>query len=451
MARGQYGQAVELTNQALALDSEDPIALHIRGAARIELGRRASESTSLRRGIDDARKAIELTGRTNSQYFLPYLNGMHALALVERNLDHARTAVGIADQLIAAETRSAVRAELFYRRGRLHAVLSKHPRAQADLQEAIRLAETHHGAWLTLADSFAQSGKPARARETFDEAARRFSTNPVIFNNRGLFLQRQGDLALAVADFSSALQLAPDLAAAATNRGYALVLMNDPAAALQDFDRALTLTPSSVSTLRMRAAALQLLGRYDAAIADLQRAVDISPDPEAQSELGYALTAAGQFEKAAHVLATASPQKPAVRPWYHAALLAAAGNNQTAKPDETKQRFAAEYARARATPEQCSWSDALIAASAGIFTAETLLEFADDEVTGAARTTEAHFFLALRAEMLGQEQAAEENYRAAASSDQKHLAACRGALVALQRRRNEPLVSASITEKAAKR
>ncbi len=62
--------------------------------------------------------------------------------------------------------------------------------------------------------------------------------------NRGLARYGKGEIDAAIADFTKAIELNPDLAWAHAERGIALLWRGDSAAAQQNLDRALQLDPS---------------------------------------------------------------------------------------------------------------------------------------------------------------------------------------------------------------
>ena len=240
---GRFAETVKLADEQLKTNDKDHVALYLRGSANVELGRATRNREQVRTGIADARRAIELGGANNTKYYLPYLYGMSTLSEVENKPDHARAAVATANQLINAEQDKEVKANLLYQRARINVVLKKYSNAELDFRQAIT-ANNLMAAWSGLAEMYMASNQPRRARETFDEAIRQFSNNPMLLNNRGLFLQRTGQAALALPDFTSAIKLNPGFTAAYINRGFTQMAMNDPAAAELDFSAALGLQPN---------------------------------------------------------------------------------------------------------------------------------------------------------------------------------------------------------------
>ena len=87
-----------------------------------------------------------------------------------------------------------------------------------------------------------------------------------------------GDHARAIADFDSALVLAPDDAALHLNRGVAKIHDGRPADAIADYDAAIRLRPDWHLPYFNRAVALTDLGQRAAALKDYERAVRLKPD-----------------------------------------------------------------------------------------------------------------------------------------------------------------------------
>nr|WSX74988.1 tetratricopeptide repeat protein [Streptomyces sp. NBC_00899] len=82
----------------------------------------------------------------------------------------------------------------------------------------------------------------------------------------------------ALADYTTALDLDPDLTRAYFGRGETHRLAGSYDAALADFDRSLDLDPADAVTLASRGETYHSLQRYDAALADFDRALHLDPD-----------------------------------------------------------------------------------------------------------------------------------------------------------------------------
>ncbi|GFR48092.1 hypothetical protein Agub_g9779, partial [Astrephomene gubernaculifera] len=97
---------------------------------------------------------------------------------------------------------------------------------------------------------------------------------------------RSGDWAAAVARYSAALQLQPDMTSAANNRALALLRLGRHAEAEQDCGMVLFREPGNVKALLRRAAARRALGRPEEAAEDLRAVLSLEPhNKEAAAEL----------------------------------------------------------------------------------------------------------------------------------------------------------------------
>ena len=85
---------------------------------------------------------------------------------------------------------------------------------------------------------------------------------------------------LAIADYTSAIELDPDYARAYNNRGNARATLGDLEQALEDYDRALELESSLTLTYFNRGALFYALRNYEAAIADMEKYLELVPDAE---------------------------------------------------------------------------------------------------------------------------------------------------------------------------
>lgn len=96
--------------------------------------------------------------------------------------------------------------------------------------------------------------------------------------NRALALMGQGDSDAAIAHFSQAIKLRPDLAKAYHQRGFAYALQANLESAIADYNQAITLDPNFTEAYHNRGMAK--LGRQQAteALEDFNRALELNPD-----------------------------------------------------------------------------------------------------------------------------------------------------------------------------
>lgn len=116
---------------------------------------------------------------------------------------------------------------------------------------------------------------------------------------RGDAAFEQGDNAAAIAAYSDAIALNPNLAEAYNNRGLAYYRLNNAAAALADYNRALRLRPDYAYALTNRAIVVYDTGDFAAVIADTSRAIELDPqDDSAYVFRGNAYLRVGDYARA---------------------------------------------------------------------------------------------------------------------------------------------------------
>ncbi|QDT38877.1 tetratricopeptide repeat protein [Stratiformator vulcanicus] len=428
--RGEFDRVVELTDSRLRRQPKDDVAYYLRGSAKIEQGLRSGEADSVREGIADAREAIRLRGRELVIYYLPYLYGMTNLSIIEERDDHAEVAVQIAEQTVGrAGIKPEEKANLLYQKGLALSYLKKQDEAVAAFDEAIRLNPKMLAAFTALADLYARSEQPVKAKAAFDRAVRSFPDNPLVYNNRGMFLQQQDELDAAVADFTRALELDRNFFYAYTNRGYTLLKQNQVSAAEADFNSSLKLNSRQPMVYGFRGTAYLAQGEFQKSIDDHRRAVSmVSKSAVAHADLGFAYFFAGDFKRAIESFDTARELEPGFKhllPWKIEALRALGQ-----QPEPTGSDFAESLAQ---SPDQRDWVDSLINFEFGRISSEELLAaVGGDAKTNPPQSAEAHYFIGRKLLRDGQTAAAKAEFQKTLSTNQQHLSAYRGAKFALQ-------------------
>jgi tetratricopeptide (TPR) repeat protein len=100
----------------------------------------------------------------------------------------------------------------------------------------------------------------------------------LLLGARASALDEFGDYARAIADFDSAIVLAPDDAVLHLNRGAAKIHDGRPTDAIADYDAAIRIRPDWHLPYFNRAVALTDLGQRAAALKDYERAIRLKPD-----------------------------------------------------------------------------------------------------------------------------------------------------------------------------
>ncbi len=426
---GDFDRTVDLADQVLRSSTTDHVALYLRGSARVELGIIRRDQKLIRDGIADAREAIRIDGKSNVDYYLPYLYGMSNLTALEQKPAHAETALEVATRLMSLPSlRSAQKANLYYQRALIQLQLGKTAEADKDLASALAQDRKHLAAQLARCDLAAQSGNPDDALQKFNQAVATFPDNPLVLNNRGMFHQSHGRVKEAVADFDRAIQRDAGFVPAWTNRGFARLSSGDPAAAEQDLTRSLQLDPNQPAALSLRGTARLSRGNTATAIEDYRKVLSIDPNnPAALADLGFARFFAKDYSGALESFGEALQRDPTARflnPWRAAALHAAG------RASEAETLFRDVIGK---PPAERDWFDVLTLFQLGQLTDNDLLNSitTGDATLKDAQQCESYYFIGLARARQDLHEEAEGFYRQALQTRATHLSAYRGAQFAL--------------------
>ncbi|MCH8829072.1 MAG: tetratricopeptide repeat protein, partial [Planctomycetes bacterium] len=359
--KGDYERSVRLTSTVIFENPRDHVALYIRASARVEIALRRRNVKEMRAAIADAREAIRLNGVKSPLYYLPYLYGMTHLSVLENRKEHAEVAVQIAGQVIRIPTlKNEEKANLYYQRGNSQVVLKAFNDAGNDFSAAIKLSPAHIGAHLGAADAYAQAGSVKKAIAAYGNAVLSFPNNPLVHNNRGMYLQQQGKLDEAILDFTQALVINSKYHYSYTNRGFCLQQMGNAKAAEADFTASLKLDPNQATVFGMRATARLAQGNLAGAVEDNQTVVKMNPrSSSAYADLGFALFFSENYAGANQSFvqaATLDANQRQLNPWRFLAL--ELGGDR----DAALKTFAASLGK---KPEKRDWADSLLAYLAG--------------------------------------------------------------------------------------
>jgi len=426
--KGNFQRTVELTSRVLRENPRDHVALYLRGSARAELARRNNDAKGMRAAISDARRAISYDRAQTHMYYLPYLYGMVNLAVIENNMEHAKVAVKVAGQVLSARNvKNDDKANLYYQRGTANVVLEDFDKAATDFQSAIRISRTHLGAHMAAADAYARAGKLDQAKAQYDTAIRTFPDNPLVYNNRGMLLQRQKKYSEAILDFTRALELNGNYYVAYTNRGFCLLNDGRPESAEADFTKSLQINSRQPSVYSLRATARKAQNNLTGALADNRAALKLTPrNPQAHADLAFTLFFAGKYAEAVKSFDASlklNDKQRHLAPWKFAAMQLAG------QKDEAMKLFAEDLAK---PDKDRDWVDALLVFVAGKIDEKALLASVnrDKKAVQAAQTCEAHYFIGLRYRAAGDEDTAQTHFNEAVATKQLQLSAYHGAQLA---------------------
>jgi tetratricopeptide (TPR) repeat protein len=104
-----------------------------------------------------------------------------------------------------------------------------------------------------------------------------FGQSAEAYYNKGNEKSASGDFKGAIADYSEAIKLSPDLVSAWYNRGTAKANTGDMKGAIKDFDKAISLKPDYFSAYKNRGSAKMKSDNIDGALVDFDAAIRLDP------------------------------------------------------------------------------------------------------------------------------------------------------------------------------
>lgn len=415
-----FPKAIELLNQVIKDAPTDHIALYLRASAKVEHGAAEGKPELIRDGLADSIAAVKAEGKSRPDYYLPYFFGMSQLSHIEKTLDHAKAARGVADGMLKQPLKEDQRAQILYQRALLNLQMDENTPAKTDLEESVKLAPEHQAAWMALADVTARTEGFDKGLAVFQRAIEKNPRDPMLLNNRGMFLQSQGRDQEAITDFSKALEVDPKFTVALANRGYALLNGAQFEAAEIDLTKALGANPADRGVLSLRAAARMNLGKLDEAVRDCEEGIKLEPqNPLAYADLGFAQYAAGNVAGALKSFNEAqrlSPELPFLLPWRYAAAVAA----KSPLPAEAE-------GIAKKAKDQRNWFDVLTLYLGNQATEQdlkTAIE-ATPEMYRDSQKSEANCFIGIKALNAGNKDAAKRAFEQSLKSKATSLSAYR--------------------------
>lgn len=225
------------------------------------------------------------------------------------------------------------KAQVHFRRARLHLAFEKNDLADTDLQAAVELepnnaelwnqigllygrqgqedkAHQHYTktieldsslwyGWFNRALSDVKLGRNGEALADFSKAAEINPKHARIWNQRGLLYHRIGDIRRAYDDYSRCIELEPNVAVHWANRAVAQRGLGNLDESIKDADKALELNPNQENALQARAQSKKDLKDWSEAIADFTRLLELKPNkPGRYLNRGKSYQGLGQTEQA---------------------------------------------------------------------------------------------------------------------------------------------------------
>jgi tetratricopeptide (TPR) repeat protein len=235
-AQGEYEQAIEDYDRAIALDPEFAGAYHNRGVAYRLMDNRDA-------AIADFERVLELSDD-------PYWREQAEQHLVEN----------------------------YSRRGNAYADQGEYEQAIEDYDRAIEIDPEYVGAYHDRGIAYFENGEYARAIEDYDRAIEIDPDFAGAHLRRGNAYFENGEYARAIEDYDRAIELVPEFAGAYNNRGNAYADLGEYEQAIEDYDRAIEIDPEDALAYTNRGSTYANLGEYEQAIEDYDRAIEIAPE-----------------------------------------------------------------------------------------------------------------------------------------------------------------------------
>jgi len=250
LAMADFGRAIQIApNDGLAYLSRAQAYLHQKEFANAAL---------------DLGKVTELEPQNANAYYLLAV----ALNGTSNKFQEALQAAAQA-QVLGYQPESNLAAV----RGIAYQQLGQTDSAIAELTQAIQASPTAE-VYFHLASALVDKKEFAQAMPYFDQAVQMDAQNAAYVMARGINRHRQNDIEGAIADYTQALNLDPQLATGYYNRGLAYRTV-DGALALQDLNKAIELKPDYDVAYFSRGNVQHTLGNYTAAVSDFEKALSL--------------------------------------------------------------------------------------------------------------------------------------------------------------------------------
>jgi tetratricopeptide (TPR) repeat protein len=247
----EYGAAISVLDQAIALDPESADAYFARGHAYHNLSEFEAAIEDLTRAIeldpDDVRSYQErgLAYGSNEQYELALADWTKAIDVGDGNLT---------DYIMRAITYGA---------------LAEFELALDDVNRVIRLAPKISHGYMARATIYVDMGEYEQAVADFTTVLELAPERADGYYRRARTYRRMYEWQSAFDDYSRYIELSPDDPDGYAERGMTLTYLGEHEAARQDYDRAIEIAPDDAGLYNDRALVLAYLGEYDEALASL--------------------------------------------------------------------------------------------------------------------------------------------------------------------------------------
>ncbi|MET0514189.1 MAG: tetratricopeptide repeat protein [Nitrospiraceae bacterium] len=152
--------------------------------------------------------------------------------------------------------------------------------AFAELQWVVTLDPSHENAKETLGQIYLAIGKVQEAERIAQDLVTRYPDRSAGYALKGSLAAREGDVAVAIAQFQQAVERDDQMAETMLTIGHLYLLQQNPAQALSWYDRALKAKPDSIDAHVARGNYYFAAGQSKKGEQDFQKAVELSKDSE---------------------------------------------------------------------------------------------------------------------------------------------------------------------------
>jgi len=288
---GQFEEAIDSYNQAIALKPDYHQAFRNRGRSQSDLGQ-----------FEEAIASYDKTLEINPELHKAWISRGDAL----NNLGRFEEAIASYDKALEFKPDDDYAC---YNRGIALAILGRLEEAIASYDKALKIKPHKHEPWYNRGVELSKLGRLEEAIASWDKALAIKPDKHEPWYNRGVELSKLGRLEEAIASYDKALEIKPDKHEPWYSRGIALNKLGRLEEVIASYDKALKIKPDKHEAWYNRGIALNKLGRLEEAIASYDKALEIEPDKHvpwynrgnALHDLGKLEVAIASYDKALEI------------------------------------------------------------------------------------------------------------------------------------------------------
>jgi tetratricopeptide (TPR) repeat protein len=311
---GRWQDAEKLYQQVLAVEPNNPDALHLLGVIASQNKQHTKAADLIRRAIavkpgaaefynslaivmrrlgrlEEAEAAYRGSLRLNPNAFEVH----HNLGMCLAKQNRWEQAVSSYSKAIAL---CPDRGEVYANLGAAHAALGHYDEAVTAYQKALLLKPDFAETLNNLGNTYLEQGKLDLALASLQKAVTLDPERAEFHTNLGVAFDKLGRFDEALAAHERAIELRPELATAYINLGSVYSNLGRSEDAVSCYQKAIQIQPAGADVHTNLAIAFCQLGRLEESTAAVRQAIEIKPqDAEAHFILAATLLLTGQFEE----------------------------------------------------------------------------------------------------------------------------------------------------------